>query len=275
MPLLMDSGNFIHKTEERKDILRAPLSEGHKSVIYTAVEDKNVAEDVINIIEHTIRSSESDNKFDIIVEALNPLIQNKAKLIVGKLYIYKRRPCKFNNKCKEENCIFVHDKDKNLKKRKVDESIIKRVKTFDSSRTKEVIFNRVDINKYNENDIREYANKFGNVVNLKKLNDSKWVIVFEDEESAKKLVDSRDLVLGDSNIKKYYNIIENLKRFELVNLIEKQEGLINQLNNDSVTNELKRNLYKIKTLIKDEIFFNKETKINNNTQSLYFNSFLN
>lgn len=274
----MDIGNFVYKTEERKDILRAPLSDGHKSIIYAAIEDKNVAEDVINIIEHTVRSSESDNKFDLIVDALNPLIQSKAKLIVGKLYIYKRRPCKFNNRCKDDNCIFVHDKDKNLQKRKMDDFTIKRTKTFENSKTKEVIFNKVDLNKHTEKDIKEYASKFGNVVHIKKLNDCKWVIVFEDDESAQSLVDSRDPVLDDINIKKYFNIIENLKRFELVNLLEKQESLINQLQSDSVTSELKRNIFKIKSLVKDEAFFNKESKNNytnnNNTQSLYFNSFL-
>lgn len=273
----MDTERTYQKTEEKKDILKAPLLDGQKHIVYSMIEDKNVAEDVINIIEHTIRSSDNDNKFDIIVEALSPLIQNKAKLVVGKLYIYKRRPCRFNNNCKDENCIFTHEKDNMMnnsyKKRKLEE-IPKRSNFQNSSKSNEVVFNKVDSSKYTEDDIKKYASEFGSVSYVKKLNESKWVIVFDSEESAKNIVESRIPVLGDENIKKYFNLVENLKKFELVSLIEKTEVLINKLEKNVISEEIRRNVSKIKNLVKEESTATKEnnkTKIN--VQSLYFNSF--
>lgn len=241
------------------------------------IEDKNVAEDVINIIEHTVRSSDNENKFDIIVEALSPLIQNKTKLVVGKLYIYKRRPCKFNNMCIDNNCIFVHDKDNLsdnlLKKRKIEDAPRKFVPQ-NSSKSNEVVFNRVDSSKHTEEDIKKYASEFGSISHVKKLNDSKWVIIFDSDDSAKDLVESRVPVLGDENIKKYFNLVENLKKFELVNLIEKTEGLINKLDRNVISEEIRRNICKIKNLVKeDNTATSNTTKENNktkiNVQSLY------
>ena len=275
--MFMEAEKNMQRIEEKKDILKTPLSEGQKHIIYSAIEDSNVAEDVINIIEHTIKSSISENKFDLIVEALNPLIQDKAKHIVGKLYIYKRRPCKYNDKCINENCIYTHDKElKGVnKKRKLDDMVTR--SKPDVSKSNEVIFNKVDSFKHTETDIKSYASLFGTLISLKKLNISKWLLIFENENMAKKLVESRTPVMEDESIKKYYNIVENLKKYELNNLIEKTENLLNQLDRSSVTEEIRLNFNKIKQMIKEDnqgVQPSKEiNKTKNNVQSLYFNSF--
>ncbi|WUR02249.1 zinc finger C3H domain-containing protein [Vairimorpha necatrix] len=276
----MNSEKQFNKFEERKDILKTPLLDGQKNIVYSMIDDINVAEDVINIIEHTIKSSNKDIKFDLIVDALSPLIQEKARQIVGKLYIYKRRPCKYNNNCKDEKCIYTHDKDHlenktGNKKRKIDELI--RKTNLENTKSKEVIFNKVDPRKHSEDDIRLYAAEFGTLASLKKLNETKWLLTFEDEATAKLIVESRNHVMGDENIKKYFNLLENLKKHELQSLIEKTESLLNKLDKNNISDEIKRNFIKIKQLIKEDTSVNQiskeNTKTNVNVQSLYFNSF--
>lgn len=254
----MNQDNNMHKNDERKDILRVPLIDGQKDIIYNEIDDKGVADDVINIIEYTISSSDDSNKFNIIVEALSPLIQDKAKLIVSKLYLYKRRPCKFNNSCKDQKCIFVHDKDKINKnqdfKRKVEPEEVKRPRNdTQSHRSQEVILNRVDSMRHSESDLIKYISQFGEIESFKKLNDIKWLFVFKDPECARDLVSSRDVILDDSNIKKYYNVMENMKKFELNNLLDKQEEIINRLSQNSNPDieELRRLFLRTKVLIKE------------------------
>lgn len=262
----MNSPNNMHKTEDKKDILRAPLIDGQKSIIYREIEDSGVADDVINIIEYTISSSDEVNKFNIIVEALSPLIQDKAKLIVSKLYLYKRRPCKFNNECKDKKCIFTHDKDKILKtpdnKRKTDSESTKRPKTeSESTQNREVIVNRVDSSKFGEDDVLGYLSTFGEIESIKKLNDIKWLITFKEISEAKNFVSSRDPILGDNSIKKYFNSMENMKKYELNSLFDKQEEILKQITSNDIPEleELKRIILRIKTLVK-------ETEQNGGTQ---------
>ncbi|KAF9762945.1 hypothetical protein NGRA_1638 [Nosema granulosis] len=254
----MNLDNTMHKNEERKDVLRVPLVEGQREIIYNEIDDNGIADDVINIIEYTISSSNDANKFNIIVEALSPLIQDKAKLIVSKLYLFKRRPCKFNNNCKDPKCIFIHDNDKIFRnqdnKRKVEPEEAKRSRCdVGSHRSQEVILNRVDGSKHSEADLIDGVSRFGEIESVKKLNDIKWLIVFKDSESAKNLVNSRDVILGDGNIKKYYNVMENMKKYELNSLLDKQEDIINRLNitNNPDVEELKRIISRVKVLVKE------------------------
>lgn len=246
----------MSKPEEKKDILRAPLQSGQCEIIYDNIDDRGMAEDVINIIEHTITSSDELNKFNLIVEALSPLIQDKAKLIVSKLYLYKRRPCKFGNTCKEPKCIFIHDKDKiktSDNKRRIETEGSKRYKKeADVLNNREVIINRVDALKHTESDVVNYISQYGEIESYKKLNDMKWLILFRDSEAGKDFVNSRDAVIGDSSIKKYFNIVENMKKYELNSLIDKQEEILNksELSNSDLE-EMRRLLVRMKTLVKE------------------------
>lgn len=179
-------------------------------------------------------------------------------MIVSKLYLYKRRPCKFNNSCKDQKCIFIHDRDKinktNDYKRKVEPEEVKRPRNDASShRSHQVILNRVDSMRHSESDLIKYVSQFGEIDSFKKLNDIKWLFIFKNTDSARDLVNSRDIILDDTNIKKYYNVMENMKKFELNNLLDKQEDIINRLclNENPDVEELKRVFLRIKVLIKE------------------------
>ncbi|OQS55116.1 hypothetical protein EHP00_292 [Ecytonucleospora hepatopenaei] len=70
----------------------------------------------------------------------------------------------------------------------------------------EVICNRVNSHEHTHNEIYNYAVQFGAIKNIRALNKTKYLITFQDGKSASACVADIRPVLGDTNIKKYFNV---------------------------------------------------------------------
>ncbi|ORD98166.1 hypothetical protein A0H76_223 [Hepatospora eriocheir] len=86
-----------------------------------------------------------------------------------------RNPCRSGDACKNNVCLFIHPREQCEE----DEHSIKRLK-----KNNEVVLNHVEEDKYTEDDIRKYAEKFGGVKVINQLSHDKYTIEFDDVESA-------------------------------------------------------------------------------------------
>ncbi|ORD94444.1 hypothetical protein ECANGB1_694 [Enterospora canceri] len=80
------------------------------------------------------------------------------------------------------------------------------VDEMDKQKSREVIFNKVDDLKHSQAKLLEYVQNYGKLESFRRLNRGKWLWVFEDAETAVKLVMSTKHVCNDSSIKKYFNV---------------------------------------------------------------------
>lgn len=183
---------------------------------------------IISTVELAIKDSK--NHYHDVMRSLEPLLNDKTKGLVDKLFMFRRKLCREGSRCVSQHCLFAHDEDELAPQKRV---------TFDLNPSKkckaensEVIFNRVDENKYTIDQLNDYASKFGVVNGIRRLNRGKYLVAFETPEEAKALVESNDFVLGDSEIKKFFNATvptEQLKKTDIEQMLQEQKELIDRL----------------------------------------------
>lgn len=272
--------------EQSKSKLAYPLPK--PLVEYIKQEEPKLGLILISAIEFTIK--ESNNHYIDVLKSVEPLLKENAKNFVSKLFIFKKRPCRAGNACTQPNCIFTHDdmaEDSRQKHVHFDFSNVKKSKIDNN----EVVFNKIDESRFTLEDIREYANKYGVVNSLRRLNRGKYLIIFDTTESAQKLVDCAEMVLGDSMIKKFYNVNvmpdQYKKPVDISALLHEQRDILNRLS-IFYDKELFEDLKEVTNKIRNHILFKDNRPDNNkfvkrerapmkqesNTESsLYYNMF--
>ncbi|KCZ78250.1 hypothetical protein H311_00722, partial [Anncaliia algerae PRA109] len=258
-------------TPQQLNMIKNTLSEGY------------TMEDAVKIIKSTINSSKQEVLYASLSEALEPLFKDKTKTVVGMLFLYKKKMCRNGDKCiNKDKCIFLHESEidvaKSDRRSLVVDDNTKRRHMEDNN---EVVFNKVPFNLANEVLIEKYASKFGKVSSVKKLNEGKYLIVFNDPISSKNLMESKDPVMGDLTVTKFYNVILNSKPTELSidEMFEEQNNLLNLSSNALLDvknyNRLKYLCKKIKEYFDMNIDKKKKIETNKNTgfSSLYAEHF--
>ncbi|KAG5858685.1 hypothetical protein KMI_12g18480 [Encephalitozoon hellem] len=224
--------------------IKIPLIGPLRDMIAREVGDK--ASTVIDILEGLVPTVSPENMYSELVEALTPVLDQKAKGLVGKVMAYKRKTCRDGDECRAKNCIFLHGRDKRngectsggsgMKGKEegadASDTTSKRRKMAEPNENNEVVFNKVNESRHNPEDLKAYAARFGKITNFKRLNPEKYLVVFEDPESASELVKSSEPVLEDPGIKKFYNVIDNLVKVELKKLFEEQETIIDKMSTE-------------------------------------------
>lgn len=263
---------------QQKQTVRTPLLEPIRAMIERDTGDK--AEAVIDIIEGVVPTVQSDNVYNDLVEALMPVIDQKAKTLVGKILAYKKKMCRTGDSCRVKGCIYLHERERRNDASHVENDSPKRRRLSDSVGNSEVIFNKVNETVHGIEELRDYASKFGNILSLRRLNAEKYLVVFDMSEAADRLVRSTEAVLGDEGIKKFYNLMDNLSKTELKKLFEEQEIIVEKMYTEfslNLLNQLKNVNFRIKNLVvKEKVreYIRTEGKMDfNQEQSLYYNCF--
>lgn len=214
-------------TKKNQDVLSfivTPLSSRFKQYISSLVE-KTDSDEAISIIEEVAESNVGPQLFDSLIDKLQAVIQEKDELtsFVKKILFFESRPCKSGINCENftKNCVFSHDI------------------------CKEVVLNHVKSSTAEE--IKNYCATFGPVKKIKRMNLQKHLVVYEKAEDALNLIKSRDPVLNDPKIKKFFN----KKTSNFNSLIAEQEALIQSVNDPKIATKLKINLKKFKDLISE------------------------
>ncbi|ADM12549.1 uncharacterized protein Eint_110490 [Encephalitozoon intestinalis ATCC 50506] len=240
---MIDANNEKKSQSKQLCPIKIPLAGPLKDMIGREVGDK--ASTVIDILEGVVPTVSPEDMYSELVEALSPVVDQKAKGLVGKVMAYKRKTCRDGDECKAKNCIFLHSWDRKSgegsvqtgskgREEGIDSGEVtgKRRRTNESNENNEVVFNKVNESRHNPENLKAYAARFGKVVNFKRLNPEKYLVVFEDPESASELVKSSEPVLEDFGIKKFYNVIDNLVKVELKKLFEEQETVIDKMSTE-------------------------------------------
>lgn len=286
---MSDSQNERKQRPKQTSSIRIPLIEPIRTMIHRECGEKS--EVVVDILEGVVPTLSPDNMYGELVSALTPVVDQKAKGLVGRILAYKKKPCRSGDSCRNRNCIFLHDRDRRNVSRHAarheeceghdasSRDPSKRRKTGECGGNSEVIFNKVDESRHSPDDLRDYAGRFGNVVNLRRLNAEKYLVVFETHECADRLVKSQEPVLGDEGIKKFYNVMENLVKVEFRKLFEEQEAIVEKMSTDlslNLLDQLKNVNFKIKSLVmrdRKEAASTGDRRDFDQEQSLYCNSF--
>ncbi|KMV65020.1 hypothetical protein M970_110610 [Encephalitozoon cuniculi EcunIII-L] len=239
----MDTGSERKSQCKQPCPVKIPLVGPLRDMIGKEVGDK--ASTVIDILEGIIPTVPSEDMYGELVEALTPVIEHKAKGVVGKVMAYKRKPCRDGGECRAKGCIFLHDRDrrsgegspgrlgqKGREEGDAGDATGKRRRANEANENSEVVFNKVNESRHNPEDLKAYAARFGRIVNFKRLNPEKYLVVFEDPSAACELVKSPEAVLEDPGIKKFYNVIDNLVKVELKKLFEEQEAVVDKMSTE-------------------------------------------
>lgn len=271
--------NFTMKSEEEnltnlhKDMqtIKLPLAPQQVNMIKKTLTEGYTFDEALKIIKSTINSTEPEKLYKTVFENLEPLFQEKTKTIVGMLFLYKKKMCRNGNSClNKDKCIFLHENEIQTKRLSTEESTRKRFKQDNN----EVVFNKVPVKLANESFIENYASNFGSVSSIKKLNEGKYLIIFDDSDSAQSLISSKDPVMGDSNITKFFNVILNAKQNELNidEIFEEQNNLLNMgpmvLSDVKNFNRLKYLSKKIKEYFDSNLDKKKKIESNDNDYNI-------
>ncbi|EJW03923.1 hypothetical protein EDEG_01779 [Edhazardia aedis USNM 41457] len=209
------------------------------------VPDSNYSQ-IIKAIEIVVGTNPA-NLHEALVINLQPFLNEQTQPIVSKLMLFKKRVCRDGPNCTRlDKCIFMHpnqNDQKNTKKRKNDVFTNSYTSNFNSDNSSasnnkrfkeeekqtEVIFNRVP-EQFDFRQIREYASKFGTVKEVKSLKEDKFLIKFRHADDAKNLVLSKDIVLGDPQIKKFFNkYCRRTTEEDLIDLFDQQGDYLQKL----------------------------------------------
>lgn len=261
---------------------------------YIKHEYKDIGAIIISTVELTVK--ESRNHYHNMMKALEPLLSEKTKTFVDKLFMFRKKMCREGIRCTSEYCLFAHDESEiPVQKRSVaDYNIIKKLKTENN----EVVFNRVDETKYSMDDLSTYSKNFGTVNSIRRLNRGKYLVIFNSPDESRKLIESTDYVFGDSDIKKFYNVnipshnsysnpvqthsticskvvsaspplsnnfIEISNDSEIFKLLEEQKNLINKIEisfKEEIFLDLKAVTKKIRTLLLKNIVEEENNELN-------------
>ncbi|RVD92185.1 hypothetical protein TUBRATIS_13140 [Tubulinosema ratisbonensis] len=275
----------LSKLEEENDLntskqmsnIKFPLAPQQTNIIKNNLIEEYTLEDAIRIIKETVDEVKPEDLYLKLGEALQPLFREKTKNIVSMLFMFKKKMCRNGENCLiKDKCIFMHESENEKKGKRlltVDENPKKRI----NQENNEVIFNKVPSSLANEVLIENYASKFGSVTSIKKLNEGKYLIIFDDCNCARELVYSKDPVLGDSSITKFFNVLLNNKQNELniTDLFEEQNELLNSgplvLSDPKNFNRFKFICKKIKENFDSN--FDKKKKIETKQNNSGFSSF--
>lgn len=200
---------------QNKHVIAVPIADPVRRIIARDAGDK--ADVVVDIVEGMVPALTADNIYSELVAALTPVIDQRARSLVGRMLAYKRKPCRAGDACRARDCIYLHGQEQDGAKRRRGEENCG------------VVFNKVNESHHSPGDLHAYAMQFGDVASFKRLNAEKYLAVFASSEAADRLVRSAEPVLGDAGIKKFYNAVENLARADLKGLFDEQSAVVEKM----------------------------------------------
>lgn len=216
----MDLNLSIKELTNKIFVKNLPMDDARNKIVmplppflvkYIKYEYPELSQVIMSAIEVAIK--DSNNHYHDVMCALEPFLRDKTKAFVDKLFMFRKKLCRDGFNCHKEFCLFAHDENEiiGVKRGAMDNDIMKKLKTDNC----EVVYNKVDESKYTIEDLSKHANKFGTVLNIRRLNRGKYLVVFRSNEEAKMLVESNDYVFNNPDIKKFFNI--NLQNSSLGN----------------------------------------------------------
>ena len=214
-------------TEQTRNKLIMPLPPA--LLVYIKHEYPELCPVIISTVEHTVK--ESKNHYLDVMRALEPLLKEGTKAFVDKLFMFRKKMCRDASNCSKQFCLFAHEEDELVgsKRNTYTDSAPNKKFKIDNS---EVIVNKVDESKFTSEDIREYSQKFGSVVGIRRLNKGKYLVIFEEPDCARKLVECTDFVLNEPEIKKFFNFnvpLDQNKKVDLNQLFQDQKNILDRL----------------------------------------------
>lgn len=233
--------------DQQRNKLAMPLAP--TLLAYIKQEHPDLGPIIVSTIEYTVK--ESKNHYIDVMRALEPLLKDGTKSFVDKVFMFRKKICKDAPNCNRPICLFAHDEEELVGSKRsaaADASVGKRFKIDNS----EVIFNKVDESKFSVEDLKEYAQKYGATVSMRRLNKGKYLVTFEDPDCARRLVECADFVLDDPEIKKFFNInvpLDQNKKVDLNQLFQDQKDLLDRLTasfDAETLSELKMVTFKIR-----------------------------
>ncbi|ELA42944.1 uncharacterized protein VICG_00259 [Vittaforma corneae ATCC 50505] len=234
-------------TDQQRNKLTMPLAP--TLLAYIKHEYPDLGPIIVSTIEYTVK--ESKNHYIDVMRALEPLLKDGTKSFVDKLFMFRKKMCKDASNCNRPICLFAHDEDELVGSKKsaaAETSASKKFKIDNS----EVIFNKVDESRFSIEELKEYAQKYGVITSVRRLNKGKYLVVFEDPDCARRLVECAGFVLDDPEIKKFFNInvpLDQNKKVDLNQLFQDQKDLLDRLTvsfDSDVLSELKMVTFKIR-----------------------------
>lgn len=251
----MEPQSEQHFSQTTNPYLRNPLPEGYKILISRECDNFTVdSHEVLNIIVSAVSSNDVYSK---IIASLTPILKENTVKFVNKIMMYKKKPCREGKNCKRGMlCIFSHE----FMKRHAPPSS----NNIDDN---EVIFNRVPSNLCDVEVIKQYAGQYGIVTDVKSLKEDKYLIKFSTHSEARSLMNSKEPVLGDYNIKKFIN---RARTEDIDDLFDQHDDVIRKLNETNADKALLKRLSwiigkvrglvggedKVKRFKKDSLFCN-------------------
>lgn len=201
---------------------------------------------IVSTVEYTIK--ESRNHYMDVMRALEPLLRENTKPFVDKLFMFRKRMCRDGPSCNKYFCLFAHNDEELVGTRRpsLSEPVSKRPKLENA----EVLLSEVSEEKFTIEDLKDHCQKYGVINTVKKVGRGRYIVFFEDLESAKRMVSSDDVVLDDADIKVQLNPHSgNAKVTELSCLFDDQKDLLDlltQMFDSKLFEELKEISEKIK-----------------------------
>lgn len=256
------------EAQKPKSGIKLPLAQQQIYILKNALPMNADINIIVGEIEVLARHAPPESLYQEISNMLGPLLGDKAKQILGMLFMYKKKPCREGNYCtKGMRCIFLHDKDlprnsslemySEKMKRKIILNDMKDNKRSTLRENREVIFNKVPVELANKETVSEYASKYGDVYEVKRLNDGKYLIRFEDHRAAQSLVSSQEPVLDTPSITKFFNVMPSRHEESLEFLFNSQQEALNSIykfcSNKELFFKLKYLCLKIQKKIEEEI----------------------
>lgn len=206
--------------------LRDPLPEGLKVLISRECDKINL--DPSSIFPLITSSSPSSDVYASLTNSLTPFFKENTPKFITKLLMYKKKACRDGKACKRGNlCIFSHN---TLKRNSPSNAGI------DDT---EVIFNRVPIDLCDIQTVKNYAGQYGIICDVKALKDDKFLIKYSTYEEARSLVNSKEPVMGDYAIKKFFN---KARTEDLNDLFDQHDDVLKKLSDSNADRGLVRRL---------------------------------
>ncbi|ELQ74108.1 hypothetical protein THOM_2971 [Trachipleistophora hominis] len=193
----------IKPNKTRKSVLdnisyiETPISTDLKNFIME--ETGKHYEKVLPVIERLCTDHVGTDLYERLNNELLPFLGEDTKKFVGRLLFYKKRSCRDGNRCQNlKNCIFIHDV------------------------SDEVIFNRVPSAFSDPHVLEKYAKEYGNVFSIKMLNQQKFLVKYDSVQSALQCINDQAPVLGNKEIKKFFN----RRRVDVKDLFREHDELL-------------------------------------------------
>lgn len=273
--------------EQQRNKLNIPLPS--QLLTYIKHEYPDIGPIIISTVELTVK--ESKNHYMDVMRALEPLLKENTKQLVDKLFMFRKRLCREGLNCNKPFCLFAHSESELVGQSKrpgsIDYSVNKKFKIDNN----EVVLNRVDESLHSIDELRDFSVKFGRVINIRRLNKGKFLVIFDNPDSARRLVETTENILDDPEIKKFFNVnvpLDQNKKVDLPQLFQDQKDLLDKLSisfDYDILEQLKNVTFKIRHHVLASDRRTSEVEVNNAPQkedenessdvenSLYYNMF--